>query len=258
MKLLVIPDCHAEPENDNERFTWLGRYIAAERPDTVGCLGDFGNMASLSSYDKGKRSFEGRRYKRDIACVIDAQQKLWKPVQDLCRSQRRYRHKIYDPDTFMLLGNHEDRISRATDDRAELFGTLDLSDLRYDDYWDRVIPFKEYLVLENTIFAHFLPNKLGRAMAGVNHARAIANAACMSIVVGHSHLRDFAEIVRPDGTRIMGIVAGCYTHPDYVDGFEKGVSHAYWKGVVMLEGFHDGTAEEVRFVNQSKIKELYA
>ena len=29
-------------------------------------LGDHWDMASLSSYDKGKRAFENRRYKKDI------------------------------------------------------------------------------------------------------------------------------------------------------------------------------------------------
>ena len=64
-KLLIIPDAHAEPNYDNDRFTWLGSLIFEKKPDVVVCLGDWFDMASLSSHDKGKKSFEGRRYKQE-------------------------------------------------------------------------------------------------------------------------------------------------------------------------------------------------
>ena len=51
-KLLIIPDAHAEPNYDNDRFTWLGNLIFEEKPDVVVCLGDWFDMASLSSHDK--------------------------------------------------------------------------------------------------------------------------------------------------------------------------------------------------------------
>ena len=37
-KLLIIPDAHAEPNYDNDRFTWLGNLIFEEKPDVVVCL----------------------------------------------------------------------------------------------------------------------------------------------------------------------------------------------------------------------------
>ena len=45
-KLLIIPDAHAEPNYDNDRFTWLGNLIFEEKPDVVVCLGDWFDMAS--------------------------------------------------------------------------------------------------------------------------------------------------------------------------------------------------------------------
>ena len=74
--ILIIPDYHAHPDYDNSRATALGRMIVDTKPDTVLMLGDWADMASLSSYDKGKRSFEGRRYNRDVASAIEAQQML--------------------------------------------------------------------------------------------------------------------------------------------------------------------------------------
>ena len=61
MKHLVIPDVQAKPGVPLEHLDWLGQYIVAKKPDVVVCLGDFADMESLSSYDVGKRSYEGRR-----------------------------------------------------------------------------------------------------------------------------------------------------------------------------------------------------
>ena len=41
MKHLIIPDAHAHPEYDNERFDALGSLILKERPDVIICIGDF-------------------------------------------------------------------------------------------------------------------------------------------------------------------------------------------------------------------------
>ena len=76
MNLLIIGDPHAHPDYDNDRFTALGEYIVKEQPEHIICLGDMADMPSLSSYDRGTRGFEGRRYKNDVEAVIDAQEKL--------------------------------------------------------------------------------------------------------------------------------------------------------------------------------------
>ena len=71
-KLLVIPDAHAHPNYDNERFSWAGNLIAEEKPDTIICLGDLADFPSLSGWDKGTASFQGRRYKADCDAAVDA------------------------------------------------------------------------------------------------------------------------------------------------------------------------------------------
>lgn len=81
MNLLVIGDPHAHPSYDNSRFTKLGNFIAREKPQIIVCIGDMADMPSLSSYDKGTKGFEGRRYKKDVESVIDAQKKLFAPIK---------------------------------------------------------------------------------------------------------------------------------------------------------------------------------
>ena len=79
--LLVIGDPHAHPDYDNKRFTDLGRFIVKSRPDIVVCIGDMADMPSLSMYDKGTKGFEGKRYKKAVAAVIDAQEKMFAPIR---------------------------------------------------------------------------------------------------------------------------------------------------------------------------------
>ena len=73
---LVIGDPHCTPKASNERFTWAGRMARDLKVDKVICMGDFASMDSLSSYDKGKKQFEGRRYKKDIEHPHDALKKF--------------------------------------------------------------------------------------------------------------------------------------------------------------------------------------
>ena len=66
MKHLIIPDTQVKPGVDLNYLAWVGKYIVEKKPDVVVQIGDFADMPSLSSYDTGKKSFEGRRYKDDI------------------------------------------------------------------------------------------------------------------------------------------------------------------------------------------------
>ena len=63
---LVIGDPHCTPKASNDRFLWAGRVAADYKVSHVICMGDFCSMDSLSSYDRAKKSFEGRRDKNDI------------------------------------------------------------------------------------------------------------------------------------------------------------------------------------------------
>ena len=63
---LVIGDPHCTPKSSNDRFLWAGKLAADIKATHVICMGDFCSMDSLSSYDRAKKSFEGRRYQKDM------------------------------------------------------------------------------------------------------------------------------------------------------------------------------------------------
>src|SRR3990167_1078957 len=117
-KILVIPDVQCSPKHTYKHLEWIGNYIAEKRPDVVVQIGDFTDMSSLSSFDVGKKTFEGRRYKDDIETSKEAMFTLMKPIYKVRRN--------YKPKMILTLGNHEERILRAVDSDAKLEGTITL------------------------------------------------------------------------------------------------------------------------------------
>ena len=80
---LLLPDRQAFDGCGNEVDHAVGNYIYKHRPEVIVDIGDHADMPSLSLYDIGKKSFEGRRYKRDIEGSIHANEIQWKPIFEL-------------------------------------------------------------------------------------------------------------------------------------------------------------------------------
>lgn len=208
-RILVLPDVQAKPGIDFSYLSRIGQYALDKRPDIIVCIGDFADMPSLSSYDKGKKSFEGRRYKRDIEAAQFAMQAFLKPIKDHNEKQR----KPYHPRMVLTLGNHEARISRACDDDPKLDGVLSLKDLAYEEYGWQVVPFLEVIVIEGVAFSHYFTSGVMGRPAGT--AAAQLRKANMSCVSGHQQGKQIAYATRADGATITSIIAGSCMHPSH-------------------------------------------
>ena len=106
-RILCIPDTQCKPDVDLSYMTAIGRYIADKQPDVIVHLGDAVDFPSLSSYDKGKRSFEGRRLKADLEAGHEGMERLVLPMRELQERQRANKKKVYNPRMVLTLGNHE-------------------------------------------------------------------------------------------------------------------------------------------------------
>src|SRR5690349_19187232 len=106
-------------------------------------------MASLSSYDKGKKSFEGRRYRADVEAAKAGMERLMAPIQAA--------KPKYTPTLILTLGNHEDRITRAINDDAKLDGTISIDDLGYAGFGWKVYPFLQTVEIDGILYSHFFP-----------------------------------------------------------------------------------------------------
>jgi hypothetical protein len=253
MKILVIPDTQIRPGDDLEFLACIGRMIVAEKPDAVVCIGDFADMPSLSSYDKGKKSFEGRRYRADVESVHRGMEALLGPLREYNLRRLASKHGIYRPRLVLTMGNHEDRINRAINNDPMLDGTISTDDLRYREFGWEVYDFLEVVVIEAVAFSHyFTTGTMGRP---ASTAQAQLNKKHMSCIAGHQQGRQAASAYRADGRRITSIIAGsCYEHEE---GYLGPQGNKHWHGVLMLHNVEDGHFDE-HFIALSDVKLQYA
>jgi hypothetical protein len=225
---LVIGDAHAKPGQSLDRFVWLGRMCAELRPDVIVSIGDWADMHSLSSYDKGKKAFEGRRYVADIEAANEAL-RLFHAQLPLC----------YKPELVQVTGNHEQRIERATNDASEFDGLISLNDLDFGRLGWKVAPFLKGIEIDGILYSHyFQAGNTSNAISGEYAASNLVRRQLHSCVAGHSHLLDYARRTDARGRPVSGLIVGCYT-----DAFESyaGPSNAiWWRGICVLRNVNHG------------------
>lgn len=253
MKILFLPDKQCKPGQNFSYLRAIGHYIVDKKPDVIVDAGDFADMESLSSYDKGKKSFEGRRYKADIQAAHAGMEALLGPLREYNLMQHRNKKALYRPRMVLTLGNHEHRIDRAINDEPLLDGTISTDDLKYAEYGWEVYPFLEVVVIEGIAFSHyFTTGAMGRPASS---ASAMLNKKHMSCIAGHQQGRQSATAVKADGKQITAIIAGsCYEHEE---GYLGPQGNKHWHGLVMLHNVKDGEFDEM-FVPLHYIKAKYA
>jgi hypothetical protein len=257
MKILVLPDVQAKPGVNFSYLRRIGCYLVEKKPDVVVCIGDFADLPSLSSYDKGKKSFEGRRYKRDIEAAQFAMQAFLGPLEEYNEMRRRNKKGEYKPRMVLTLGNHEHRISRAVEDDPKLDGMLSVKDLAYAEYGWEVYPFLERVIIEGVAFSHYFTTGLMGRPAST--AQAQLRKANMSCVAGHQQGKQIAYSTRADGKTITSVIAGsCYEHNEAYLGAQ---GNQHYRGFLMLHEVQDGAFDEMwvslGYINQRYPDERY-
>lgn len=243
---LVIPDSHALPGYDNRRYDYIGHLINDIRPDVVVDIGDWFDMASLCSYDKGKKSFEGRRYHKDIEAGVEAQDRVKTIVDRQKRKRPRY---------IRTLGNHENRIQKLINISPEYDGLISLDDLLSKEYnWEQY-DFNTPVEVDGIHYCHSFPSgAMGKPIGGENIGRMLIQKKHVSCTQGHSHLLDYAVRSTIDGRKISGLSVGCYL--DYTPDFAASTSHLWDRGVVIKTQVEDG-CYDFRFVSLRALEEEY-
>lgn len=241
MKHFIIPDTQVKPGVPIDHMRWAGQYVADKRPDVIVHIGDHFDMPSLSSYDKGKKSFEGRRYTDDIKAGIAALDLFDEPIQELNDELRRMHKPLYRPRKVFLIGNHEQRIERAVEADAVLEGVIGYEDLKLRERGWEVYPFLEVVVIDGIAYSHYITSGvMGRP---VSSAALMLRKKMMSCVMGHVQYRDIAFAQRADGQRLTGIFAG--TFYQHEEGYLTPQGNAHWHGCWMLHEVQDGQFDEM-------------
>ena len=228
-KHCVIPDVQAKPGVPLDHLEWAGRFIAEKKPDVIVCIGDFADMPSLSSYDKGKRSFEGRRYRDDVDAAKKAMDLLMAPI---------VKEPGYSPRLVLTLGNHENRIVMATDTEPILYGTIGVEDLGYEAFGWEVIPFLRPVEIDGVQYAHYFYNpNTGKPYGGTAHNK-LKNIG-LSFTMGHQQGIDIAMRELANGTTQHALIAGSFYQHD--EEYRGPQANRHWQGIVFKHEVRGGS-----------------
>lgn len=232
---IVIGDTQIKDGVPTDHMTWIGRFIVdqfAGLDVSLIHLGDHWDMPSLSSYDKGKKAMEGRRYIADVKAGNTAFSLLNQPLADLNKGGVKWY-----PDRYFLMGNHENRIVRATEDNAQLEGAVSLEHLNAARWGWKVIPFLEELELDGISYSHYFYNpNTGKPYGGENLYTRLKTIG-RSFTMGHQQGLNYAH--RAVGKRRHhGLVNGStYLHDENYLGPQ---GNNCWRGIVVCHQVENG------------------
>ena len=252
LKICCVADTQCKNSVDLSYMSAIGKYIAEKRPDVVVHIGDAYDFESLSSYDKGKLSFEGRRLKEDIAAGKRGLELLLEPTRQIQQQQKRLKKKVYNPRLVFCVGNHEDRFDRMARDMPELSGFVGVETLGLEKMGWEVYPFLQPCVIEDINFVHYLANPFTGKPYGGSALSQLKNVGA-SFVVGHKQVLDVAMLPTLDGKMRIGIINGAAY--DFHESY-KGIWNNHFRGITMLHEVKDGFALPM-FVSLDFLKKKY-
>ena len=134
------------------------------------------------------------------------------------------------------MGNHEERINRATNDDPKLDGTISIDDLNYEKYGWEVYPYQETVIIDGVAYSHYFAS--GVKNLAIVSARNLVIKKHMSCVQGHNQKMEIYNEYRADGKMLTGLFAGCcYLHNEDYLGPQ---GNNYFRGIHMLYEVNDG------------------
>lgn len=251
---LVIPDSQARPDISLDYMSWIGEYIVRKRPTTMVHLGDFADLPSLSSYDKGKKSAEGKRLQRDIESVHEALRLLFEPLKALQASQIANGEEVYNPRKIITLGNHEDRLTRHVNANPELAGFLTLESLGFEAAGFEVVPFLTPIVVDGISYCHFFPNVMNGKPLGGN-ALTLLKTLGVSHTCGHKQTLDVAtRFLQTTGQQQWSITCGAGYPQD--EDYKGVMGNHHFRGIIMKHNVRNGSYDPM-FVSLDWLKSEY-
>jgi len=254
---LILGDSHAKPKVSNERYLWFARMILDIRPDVVIDIGDFFDMESLCSYDRGKLGWERRSYANDIDCGLEAQS----IIKDTIYNHNKKRHRKYrcEPRMVRCIGNHENRINRVVSEQPELSGTVGMHSLRSEEYGWEAYPFLVPVQIDGVAYClYFTSGIMGRPISSsASTAAALITKKSCTCMQGHSHTLDYAEKADAMGSKVQAFSCGCYM--EHEEGYAGPQVNKLWsRGILILREVGSKSGFSFEWKNMSAIKELYS
>lgn len=256
-KLCIVGDAHVDEVQSLDRFNWLGKHIAATRPDYVVIIGDFLSMNCLSEWDRNKRAvMEGKRYHSEIRAGNLALNNMLNPIWHLNVTLKKSKKALYEPKLIYIMGNHEDRLDRYLEKDPTFLGTIDIKkDLLLKERGFEVVEYKDVWTLNGVSYTHIPISGGGKAIGNPTVCQKALKLFSGSVVFGHTHTLDHAAEHRHGADHLsQALCVGCYF--EHVDDYAVGSKTDYWRGIVDLNNYSEGRFD-FSTISMSQMKEKY-
>lgn len=241
MRHLIIPDTQCKPGNSFDHLEWAGKYAVKTKPDVIVHLGDHWDMSSLSVYDIGKKSFEGRTYNHDVKAGNDAMDVFMRPITEEQKRQKENKKKVWKPKKVFLIGNHEYRIDRAIESDRKLDGLIGYNDFNLKKHNWEVHSFLDVVIVNGVAYSHyFTSGVMGRP---VSSPHLMLQKKHMSCIMGHVQDRGISYSKKADGSSITGLFAGIFYQHD--EDYLNPQTNGSWSGIWMLNEVNNGSFDEM-------------
>ena len=252
-KILVIPDLHVHSNIDYSYIKYIGKFIMDERPDCIVQLGDFCDCTSLSSYDAGTIFCEGQRLINDLKACDDALSLLTEDMRLYNNRRAANRKKLYKPEMYLTLGNHEERLERFVKNNPAFSGLLTNDMFGFEKYGFEVIPFLKILNYNGVNFSHYF-HAAGNSNPISNVNTLIKSTHCTSIS-GHRQGFQYAQAYTLEGKQITAIIFGsAYPHDER---YLQQQNARHFRGLLMLDDVENGEIHSWRVCSIKTIIDRY-
>ncbi len=226
---VVIPDDHRYPGDNWRRFRALGNYLLYHKPRVITFLGDSADMASLCSFDKGKREMVFRNVRDDIESYHRGEEEIFKPIVEYNAMRSRNHKSQYHPLLIKIRGNHEYRVQKLLDYEPQWHGSVSMDSFKTRLPLNEIIvPFGEVIEIDGICYSHYFVSGVKGQPA--SSARALLAKKGCSCTMGHVHTLDTAVLTKPTGELIRGLLAGSFHDPDHVSFAGPQVDKIWWNG----------------------------
>jgi predicted phosphodiesterase len=205
MDFVVISDSHIAPDRPCDRY-WskLGEYVVKNKPKYIVHLGDVACLDSLAHFTSLRGDYSTDE---ELACVAKHLRAFEDKIRREQKKNRTDKKKIYRPIKILCLGNHDIRKDCTEIERI------------FKEWGWIVVPYLEPINIDGITFCHCMPRRNSDQMCTT--AEELLQTWHSNIVVGHSHVQDYAESYNVGtGKAIRAIKCPCFTSfPPQYTGF---------------------------------------
>ena len=235
-RLFFIPDTQVRPGVPLDHLDWIAQAIVEYKPDVVVHLGDHWDHHSLNGHEEpGSAPLGGARYADDVAIGNEAFARICAQMEAEIKRLKDGKRKRWDPRKVFIMGNHEIRADRASNNNPKWLGTIgsDRCDTRDFERHE----FLKIVDIDGFLVSHYFQSSHSSRPIGGTIVNKLSRIGA-SFVHGHVQGLDMGTKIMGSGRTWWGFSAGsAYMHREDYRGTQ---GQRHWRGVLVLNEAENG------------------